>query len=227
MRSAAHYVISSRHVESTEGVHVRGFFNVRPRSEGGEGLGPFARRRAGGVGECPFSRRRRGGRDERCGAETGLDWRIPVLLSKTLRKNQKHGDVTPLRFYSKKIASLRKKFFPQTLTRLDLGALYTTDADDIRYCMKAKKSVELSDDGLLSLDFKGACSVSASRKPLRADFTGCAELSRKVFNFTEDQDLKLKIGYNAKDKVVYAQVRENNWTLNMDVNGRWGIRYDL
>eukprot|EP00854_Cymbomonas_tetramitiformis_P014066 gene14066-16628_t len=122
---------------------------------------------------------------------------------------------------------LRKKFFPQTLTRLDLGALYTTDADDIRYCMKAKKSVELSDDGLLSLDFKGACSVSASRKPLRADFTGCAELSRKVFNFTEDQDLKLKIGYNAKDKVVYAQVRENNWTLNMDVNGRWGIRYDL
>lgn len=28
-------------------------------------------------------------------------------------------------------------------------------------------------------------------------------------------------------QVPYAQIRENNWTLNADFNGRWNLRFDL
>ncbi|XP_010266251.1 PREDICTED: outer envelope pore protein 21, chloroplastic-like isoform X2 [Nelumbo nucifera] len=28
-------------------------------------------------------------------------------------------------------------------------------------------------------------------------------------------------------KVPYLQIRENNWTLNADINGRWNVRFDL
>lgn len=28
-------------------------------------------------------------------------------------------------------------------------------------------------------------------------------------------------------QVPYFQVRENNWTLNADANGKWNVRYDL
>ena len=204
---------------------------------------------------------------------------------------------------------LRKKFFPEWLTRVDLGAVYETNADEVKYVVGAKKSFELSDDGLLSLDVKasyrcvctpvyrsrvrrlplrrlsrdtraseetastvfgkpsfardvhthreessfaalprrttgmgvvsrGATDVgvvalgprrsfSATNKPLKGEAKGNMELSRKIFNFTEDQDLKMKIGAAAHSKMMYAQIRENNWTLNVDANGRWDVRYDL
>jgi hypothetical protein len=73
----------------------------------------------------------------------------------------------------------------------------------------------------------GRCSFSASNKPLKGEAKGTLELSRKIFNFTEDQDLKLKIGASAHDRMMYAQLRENNWTLNVDANGKWDVRYDL
>lgn len=122
---------------------------------------------------------------------------------------------------------LRKKFFPEWITRVDLGAVYSTNADEVKYVVRGKKSFELSDDGLLSLDLKGTYSFSASNKPLRGEAVGKVELSRKIFNFTEDQDLKLKIGCSSHNKLMYAQLRENNWTLNLDANGHWDVRYDL
>mmetsp|Transcript_38648 Transcript_38648/g.74098 ORF Transcript_38648/g.74098 Transcript_38648/m.74098 type:complete len:171 (-) Transcript_38648:62-574(-) len=122
---------------------------------------------------------------------------------------------------------LRKKFFPEWVTRLDIGALYETNADEVKYVVGGKKSLELSDDGLMSLDIKGTYSFSASNKPLKGIAKGNIELTRKIFNFTEDQDLKVKIGCASHNKVMYAQLRENNWTLNIDANGRWDVRYDL
>mmetsp|Transcript_39898 Transcript_39898/g.55462 ORF Transcript_39898/g.55462 Transcript_39898/m.55462 type:complete len:169 (-) Transcript_39898:170-676(-) len=120
---------------------------------------------------------------------------------------------------------LRKKFFPEILTRLDVGAAYETNVDEVKYVLAGKKSFELSDDGLLSLDLKG--SYTMFNKPLKGQARGRVELSRKIFNFTEDQDLKLKIGFSSEDKKMYAQIRENNWTLNVDAGGRWNVRYDL
>mmetsp|Transcript_30226 Transcript_30226/g.66038 ORF Transcript_30226/g.66038 Transcript_30226/m.66038 type:complete len:171 (-) Transcript_30226:86-598(-) len=122
---------------------------------------------------------------------------------------------------------LRKKFFPEFVTRLDIGATYETNKDEVKYMLAGKKRFELSDDGLLSLDLKGNYNFNASSKPFKGEGTGRVELSRKIFNFTEDQDLKLKIGMSSADKLMYMQVRENNWTLNINQKGRWDVRYDL
>jgi|Transcript_28300 hypothetical protein len=122
---------------------------------------------------------------------------------------------------------LRKKFFPEFLTRLDIGATYETAKDEVKYMLGGKKRFELSDDGLLSLDMKGNYSFNASNKPFKGEGVGRIELSRKIFNFTEDQDLKVKIGVSSTDKLAYLQVRENNWTLNVNQRGLWDLRYDL
>lgn len=53
------------------------------------------------------------------------------------------------------------------------------------------------------------------------------ELSQKIFNFTEDQDLRLQLGYDLANKQPYGQIRENNWTLNTNFRNTWSISYDL
>ena len=54
------------------------------------------------------------------------------------------------------------------------------------------------------------------------------ELTQKIFNFQEDQDLKLRLGFNAgAGAILYGQIRENNWTFNTDFKDRWDVRYDL
>ncbi|XP_024040239.1 outer envelope pore protein 21B, chloroplastic isoform X2 [Citrus clementina] len=56
---------------------------------------------------------------------------------------------------------------------------------------------------------------------------GAAEFSWSIFNFQKDQDVRFKLGYEVVDKAPYMQIRENNWTVNADANGRWNVRYDL
>jgi hypothetical protein len=124
--------------------------------------------------------------------------------------------------------ALRKKFFPEAsnpwYTRADLGASYESTTDEILYGVDAKKCFELSPDGLLTLDTKAGLQMSASRKKV---WKGKVELSQKIFNFTEDQDLKIKLGYDIARRTPYGQFRENNWTLDTDFRSKWSINYDL
>ena len=124
--------------------------------------------------------------------------------------------------------SLRKRFFPEATnrwyTRADLGASYETATDEIRYGAEAKKSFELTADGLLTFDVEGGVQISAAR---RRTWNGRVEVSQKIFNFTEDQDLKLKVGYDAAKRRPYGQIRENNWTLDTDFRKNWSLKYDL
>ena len=54
------------------------------------------------------------------------------------------------------------------------------------------------------------------------------ELSKTLFNFQPDQDLNMKIGFNAQTKRFYGQIRENNWSINTDFSrNRWNFQYDL
>eukprot|EP00894_Picocystis_sp_ML_P000529 jgi/Pico_ML_1/51046/g2148.t1 len=122
-------------------------------------------------------------------------------------------------------AKLRKRYFPQHQFHVDVGAEYATDADEIRYGMKARKKWEISEDGLLSLDLKSKVQFSHMKK--KGDAWAKLELSQKIFNFTEDQDLKVKVGLDLVRRNVYAQIRENNWTLSTDMRGSWHVSYDL
>lgn len=65
-------------------------------------------------------------------------------------------------------AKLRKRYFPKHLGfHLDVGAEYATDADEIRYGVKGRKKWELSEDGLLSLDFKSKLQFSQMKRKVR------------------------------------------------------------
>ena len=124
--------------------------------------------------------------------------------------------------------ALKKQFFPeptnQFYTRANLGASYQTKTDQILYGVDAKKSFELTQDGLLTLDVKAGLHMSASR---RREWTGKVALTQKIFNFTEDQDVKIKVGYDATRNRLFGQVRENNWTLDTDFVRTWALKYDL
>lgn len=122
-------------------------------------------------------------------------------------------------------AQLKKKFAPELLTTVDVGANFDSKLREIKYDIRGKKSLSLSDDGLLSVDLKGGYSYNPRVQLGQA--SARVELSYKIFNFTEDQDLKLKVGYNAVEQSPYFQIRENNWTLNAASNGHWSVRYDL
>jgi len=69
-------------------------------------------------------------------------------------------------------AKLRKRYFPQHQFHVDVGAEYATDADEIRYGMKARKKWEISEDGLLSLDLKSKVQFSHMKKKVRRTPTG-------------------------------------------------------
>ncbi|XP_038971320.1 outer envelope pore protein 21B, chloroplastic isoform X4 [Phoenix dactylifera] len=56
---------------------------------------------------------------------------------------------------------------------------------------------------------------------------GAVEFAWSIFNFKKDQDVRIKLGYEVFDKMPYFQVRENNWTLNADISGKWNVRFDM
>ena len=91
-------------------------------------------------------------------------------------------------------AYVRKKFFPEAfLSRVDMGLSYATTQDDVQYGVAGKKSFELTDDGLTTLDIKGGMTMGSRARG--AEFDGRVELTQKIFNFQEDQDLKLRLGF--------------------------------
>ena len=123
-------------------------------------------------------------------------------------------------------AYVRKKFFPEAfLSRVDMGLSYATTQVDVQYGVAGKKSFELTDDGLTTLDIKGGMTMGSRARG--AEFDGRVELTQKIFNFQEDQDLKLRLGFNVGERSFYGQIRENNWTFNTDFKDRWDVRYDL
>lgn len=145
---------------------------------------------------------------------------------------QVHGKLNTATGTPSASIQLRKKFFPpQVLTALDVAARceVTPSARAVSYCCSGKKTWELTDNGLLALDLKGSYSFNANDKA--GVPRAVVELSQKVFNFTDDQDLKLKLGVNLIQKRPYLQIRENNWTVNAELRGgsdvAWSVIYDL
>jgi len=127
-------------------------------------------------------------------------------------------------------AYVRKKFFPTDLnpivSRIDCGVNYDTETDDVIYKLRGKKSFDITSDGLTTLDVKGGVDLSITSSTPKMDAK--IELSKTLFNFQPDQDLNMKIGFNAQTKRFYGQIRENNWSINTDFSrNRWNFQYDL
>lgn len=138
---------------------------------------------------------------------------------------QVHGKINTHTGAVSGAANLKRKFFPELLTSLDVGAKFNSELKEFTYDVQAKKTVALTDNGLLSVDLKTGYNFNPGLRT--GTPRGAVELSYKVYNFTEDQDLKIKLGYNPFKQNPYLQIRENNWTLNADLSGGWSVVYDL
>uniref|UniRef100_A0A7N0UMY0 Uncharacterized protein n=1 Tax=Kalanchoe fedtschenkoi TaxID=63787 RepID=A0A7N0UMY0_KALFE len=120
-------------------------------------------------------------------------------------------------------AALRH-FYPNFTGSLGVGLLYNKE-DKLLYSVRGKKEFPLSANGLVRFNIKGRYYVDREfheRKARRV-----AEFTWSVLNVREGQDVRFKLGYEVFDKVTYFQIRENNWSLNGDSNGKWNVRYDL
>ncbi|XP_066319952.1 outer envelope pore protein 21, chloroplastic-like isoform X3 [Miscanthus floridulus] len=56
---------------------------------------------------------------------------------------------------------------------------------------------------------------------------GAVELAWTILDFKQGQDVRLKVGYELYDKVPYFQLRENSWTLNAYMDGKWDVRFEM
>ncbi|WCJ44748.1 Outer envelope pore protein 21 chloroplastic [Euphorbia peplus] len=135
----------------------------------------------------------------------------------------KDGRIGPPSF----VGAMIRRFYPDLSGSLDLGVHYDKH-EKLTYRIRGKKAFPVTSDSHLSFNVKGFCKIDKDFKERKSK--GAAEFVWSIFNFQKDQDLRIKVGYEVTEKLVqvpYLQIRENNWTLNADMDGRWNIRYDL
>ncbi|KMT19237.1 hypothetical protein BVRB_1g014190 [Beta vulgaris subsp. vulgaris] len=113
---------------------------------------------------------------------------------------------------------------PQLASSLGLGVQYDKH-EKLGYTARGKMAFPVTSDDSISFKVKGRYDADKEFKQRRS--MGGAEFSWSIFNFQKEQDLRVKVGYDVIEKVPYMQLRENNWTVNADVKGKWNIRYDL
>ncbi|CAN0927330.1 Outer envelope pore protein 21B, chloroplastic [Linum grandiflorum] len=116
-----------------------------------------------------------------------------------------------------------RHFLPDLGASMGVGVQYDK-YEKLRYTFRGKKSFPVTSDGLVAFNVKGRYHLD---KNFKEPPTAAAELSWSIFNFQKDQDVRIKFGYEVLEKLPYLQIRENNWTLNADMKGRWNVRFDL
>lgn len=146
------------------------------------------------------------------------------LVSLHFCLSQVHGELDTKIGAPSYFCAMIRHYYPDLSASLGVGLQYDK-RDKLRYTVRGKMAYPVTNNGLLTFNIKGQCNVDKEFKERTSK--GAAEFSWSIFNFQRDQDVRLKIGYEVFEKIPYFQVRENNWTLNADVKGRWNVRFDL
>ncbi|KAM7517388.1 hypothetical protein LguiA_006971 [Lonicera macranthoides] len=137
---------------------------------------------------------------------------------------QVHGELNTRIGAPSYLSAMIRRFYPDLSASLGVGLQYDRQ-EKIQYVMRGKKAFAVSENGLVNFHIKGQCNADKEFRQTKS--RGAAELTWSIFDFRKGQDVRLKAGYEIFDKVPYFQVRENNWTFNADINGKWNVRYDL
>ncbi|XVE94379.1 hypothetical protein REPUB_Repub02eG0003600 [Reevesia pubescens] len=137
---------------------------------------------------------------------------------------QVHGELDTRTGTPSNFCAMMRHFYPDLLTSLGVGLRYDK-RDKVRYMVRGKKSFRVTNNGLVNFVVKGRYDVDQEFQGRKSE--GAAEFTFSRFNFQKDQDVRLKLGYEVFEQVPYLQIRENNWTLNANMNGRWNIRFDM
>ncbi|XP_068646222.1 outer envelope pore protein 21B, chloroplastic-like isoform X2 [Aristolochia californica] len=137
---------------------------------------------------------------------------------------QVHGELDTNVGAPSSLALIFRNFYPEFSASVGAGIWYDQDKK-IKYSLRGKKAFQISSNGFVSLNVKGRLDVDDKLKEKKT--IGAAELSWSVLDFKSDQDVRFKVGYEVFEKMPYLQLRENNWTFNADMNGRWKVRFDM
>ncbi|KAJ8762254.1 hypothetical protein K2173_007410 [Erythroxylum novogranatense] len=137
---------------------------------------------------------------------------------------QVHGELDTKIGAPSYFGAMIRHFHPELSASLGVGVHYTRH-EKLHYSIRGKKAFHVTNDGLLNFNVKGRCNFDKELKERKPK--GAAELSCSILNFQKHQDVRFKVGYEVIEKVPYFQIKENNWTLNADLNGRWNVRFDL
>jgi len=113
-----------------------------------------------------------------------------VALQVRARLNVGHGQ-------AQRDAAAAQEVLPDVLTSVDVGFKMDLESRKVTYNLQAKKTVELSSDGLTCLDLKAGYQYhmvgTGTSQQGAPEPRARVEVSQKIFNFTEDQDLKVKL----------------------------------
>ncbi|KAL6996001.1 Outer envelope pore protein 21, chloroplastic [Sarracenia purpurea var. burkii] len=137
---------------------------------------------------------------------------------------QVHGELDTENGAPSYLSAMIRHFYPDLSACLGVGVQYDRQ-EKLRYTVRGKKAFPVTTNGLVRFNIKGRCDVDKEFRERKS--RGAAEFTWDILNFKKDQDVRLRVGYEVIDKVPYLQIRENNWMLNVDINGKWNVRYDL
>ncbi|KAI4983465.1 hypothetical protein ZWY2020_023957 [Hordeum vulgare] len=165
------------------------------------------------------------GADSTAGQQLGLrihaKQKLPIAYNALL---QAHAEIDTSTRKPCLLAVLARHFFPQLSANVGAG-VQLERGNIFRYAFRGKKAVSFTDDGLLGLNIKGRLLADKNFKPRRK--SGAVELAWTILDFRKGQDVRIKAGYELYRKMPYFQLRENNWTLNGYMDGKWDVRFDM
>lgn len=137
---------------------------------------------------------------------------------------QVHGELDTKSGAPSYLCAMIRHFYPDLSASLGVGVQYDR-REKLRYNVRGKKSIPVTTNGAVLFNIKGRFDVDKEFKQGKA--RGAAEFTLGILDFQDNQDVRVKVGYEVFDKVPYMQFKENNWTLNVDIHGKWNVRYDL
>ncbi|XP_042470294.1 outer envelope pore protein 21B, chloroplastic-like [Zingiber officinale] len=147
--------------------------------------------------------------------------RIP-LASDTLL--QAHAELDTKSGSPSYLSLMFRHFYPEASASMGMGVQFNKD-EKLSYTVQAKRAFPITANGLAGINLKGRYYFAEGFKERKAK--GAVELAWAILNFQKEQDVRIKFGYDISNQVPYLQIRENNWTLNADANGKWNVRFDL
>ncbi|KAJ8538209.1 hypothetical protein K7X08_014749 [Anisodus acutangulus] len=122
------------------------------------------------------------------------------------------------------LCGMIRRYFPEQYASLAVGVQYYR-RQKLWYNVRGKIAFPVTADESVNFHIKGKYDVD--EKILEKKPRGAAEFTWNIMDVTKDQDMRLKVGYEVVEKVPYFQIRETNWSLNVNSNGKWKVRYDL
>ncbi|XP_006648178.1 outer envelope pore protein 21, chloroplastic-like [Oryza brachyantha] len=154
--------------------------------------------------------------------------KLPIASNALL---QAHGEIHTITGAPTYLALLLRNFYPRLSANLGLGvAIHLHNKlpawDDFTYTLRAKKAIiPFPSNALLGINLKGRLLADTNFK--LTSRTAAIELAWTILDLRRGQDVRLKLGYQLVHKMPYFQLRENNWTFNAYMDGKWDVRFDL